>query len=82
VYTLEDKVSVYPNPAHHYLEINATEGTGIRRYALYTTEGKLLYSVSVEDVPVSVPVENLADGIYFLEIVCDEGIVTKKIIKR
>lgn len=82
VFTLEEKVSVYPNPAHHYLEINATEGTGIRRYALYTTEGKLLYSVSVEDVPVSVPVENLADGIYFLEIVCDEGIVTKKIIKR
>ena len=82
VYTLEDKVSVYPNPAHHYLEINATEGISIRRYTLYAIDGKLLYSISVEDVPVSVPVENLSDGIYFLEIVCDEGVVTKKIIKR
>jgi len=82
VYTLEGRVSVYPNPAHHYVEINAEEGVTIRSYRLYSTDGKLLHSTSVEDAPVRVPVENLTDGIYFLEIVCDEGMVTKKIVKR
>jgi hypothetical protein len=82
VYTLEGRVSVYPNPAHHYVDINAEEGITIRSYRLYSTDGKLLHSASVEDAPVRVPVANLTDGIYFLEIVCDEGMVTKKIVKR
>jgi hypothetical protein len=81
-YLLDEKVSVYPNPAHHYLEINASEGINISRYALYSIDGKLLYSVSVEELPVSVPIANLADGVYFLEIVCNEGVITKKVMKR
>ena len=81
-YALEDKVSVYPNPAHDYLEISPEEGVRISRYALYSTDGKLLYNASVENSPVRVPVANLAKGIYFLEIICDEGVITKRIIKK
>ncbi|MBO6081270.1 MAG: fibronectin type III domain-containing protein [Bacteroidales bacterium] len=81
-YTLEDKVSVYPNPAHHYLVISSEEGVGIRSYTLYSTDGKRIRNVSVENLPVQVPVADLANGIYFLEIVCDEGVIAKKIVKK
>lgn len=81
-YVLEGKVSVYPNPVHDYLVISSEEGVRISRYALYSTDGKLLYNSSVENSPMRVPVANLANGIYFLEIVCEEGVVTKKIVKK
>jgi hypothetical protein len=81
-YALEDKVSVYPNPAHHYLVISSEEGVSISRYALYSIDGKLLLNVTVDNSSVRVPVDNLANGIYFLEIVCDEGVITKKIVKK
>lgn len=81
-YELEDKVSIYPNPAHDYLVIHPEEGVRISRYALYSTDGKLLFNASVDNSPVRVPVTNLADGIYFLEIVCDEGVLVKKIVKK
>ena len=81
-YTLEDKVSVYPNPAHHYLVISSEEGVDIRSYTLYSTDGKRIRNVTVENLPVQVPIADLADGIYFIEIVCDIGIITKKIVKK
>ena len=81
-YTLEDKVSVYPNPAHHYLVISSEEGVDIRSYTLYSTDGKRIRNVTVENLPAQVPIADLADGIYFIEIVCDIGIITKKIVKK
>jgi hypothetical protein len=81
-YTLEDKVSVYPNPAHHYLVISSEEGVGIRSYTLYSTDGKRVRNVSVENLPVQIPIADLAEGIYFIEIVCDIGVITKKIVKK
>ena len=81
-YALEDKVSVYPNPAHNYLVISSEEGVRICQYALYSTDGKLLHTVLVDNLPMRVPVANLANGIYFLEIVCDEGVLVKKIVKK
>jgi hypothetical protein len=81
-YALEDKVSVYPNPAHNYVVISSEDGVRISRYALFSIDGKLLQNTSVEAFPVFVPVTNLSDGVYFLEIVCDEGVLVKKIVKR
>jgi hypothetical protein len=75
-------VSVYPNPAHHYLVISSEEGVGIRSYTLYSTDGKRVRNVSVENLPVQIPIADLAEGIYFIEIVCDIGVITKKIVKK
>lgn len=81
-HALEAKVSVYPNPAHQYLMISSGKSVCISHYKLYSIDGKLLQTATAENLPIQVPVANLANGIYLLEIVCDEGVLVKKIVKR
>jgi phosphatidylserine/phosphatidylglycerophosphate/cardiolipin synthase-like enzyme/DNA/RNA endonuclease YhcR with UshA esterase domain len=83
---LDNKINVYPNPTTNLLNISfeskvATKG----RLQITDIKGKTMLEMndlSFEQT-LSVPVENLAEGIYFMRLISDEGIINRKfVIKR
>ncbi len=75
-------INVYPNPTSDVLNIDLSGFKGnVNKVTLTGMDGKIVYSIlSPENQRVnSIPVENLAYGIYFIYIQTDNGIVSKRI---
>jgi len=71
--------SIYPNPAHDYVEIYITDSERYtnRVYAhIYDVQGFLLKSVAVNNEKTSMDISNLAKGFYIVKI----GNEAKKLI--
>lgn len=62
------KFSLYPNPATNYLTINSTSISGSADIRIFNTEGKNIYLSSISDNTISIDIEKIIPGIYFVEI--------------
>ncbi len=77
-FELENKVSIYPNPASTELNIKIPSNISIESVNLYNALGQnVLLSPSTV-----VNVNSLSNGVYFLKITTSEGSVLKKFIKK
>ena len=76
--TVADQISVYPNPASSTLHIEGvSNGSSI---ALYDITGRKVMQTSFTD---EIPVSQLSDGLYLLNITTVDGsIVSRKIMVR
>lgn len=70
-----EAVSVYPNPAKDKLYI---KGENIQSIELYNLVGQQVM-VSAETV---LDLSDLTEGIYFVRVVCENGMATKRIVKQ
>ena len=66
-------ISVYPNPAHDKLFVNAAN---IQRIDLYTVTGQMVLSSTESEINVS----GLESGVYFVRIKCGEKMFTERVI--
>ena len=66
-------ISVYPNPAHDKLFVNAAN---IQRIDLYTVTGQMVLSSTESEINVS----GLESGVYFVRINCGEKMFTERVI--
>lgn len=75
---------VYPNPTTNFLKLKVENYTSENlMYQLYQLDGKILETKKMESLEVSITMEHLASGIYFLKITeLDKDIKTFKIIKN
>ena len=74
---LEDEVAVYPNPANNLIRIDVETRliASVQRIDLYDITGKLMISSTETEINVS----DLESGMYFVNILTDKGVVTKKV---
>ena len=72
---------IFPNPATVNLNINLSSmGGKPANIILETLDGKTIYSaVSSKNELITIPVNNFAEGLYFLQITYDQKSFTKKI---
>ena len=68
-------VSVYPNPAHDYIHIETMCASSVQHVDLYNVTGQLIISSTETEINVS----ELESGIYFVNILTENGLSTKKI---
>lgn len=80
-YTLANQVKLYPNPASEYVEININNMTA-SQVAVYDIYGKLLNTIKMQGNTARLDIHDFADGMYFVRVLSDKGIVTKKFIKK
>lgn len=75
---------VYPNPTTNFLKLKVENYTSENlMYQLYQLDGKILETKKIESLEMSIAMEHLASGIYFLKITeLDKDIKTFKIIKN
>ena len=72
---------LYPNPTNGKLRIENGELT-IEGVEVYDVYGKLLQTLTVNDVAADLDVTHLPAGLYFARIRTDNGVVTKRFVKR
>lgn len=73
------KVLTYPNPASSDVNIYVNGGYELTEYQLYNLAGQMIMKHSASGRSTKVNVENLNNGIYFVKVITDGGVVTKKI---
>ncbi len=75
----EAKISIYPNPATEFINV---EGEGIQQITLYDWTGRVVKSIPVTNKQTRISLEGLKRGGYFISADTKEKIVRRAIIKR
>ena len=83
-YQLAGNVRVYPNPATDVINVQCTMnneqwGGNLQLFDVY---GKLLQIVPITSETTPINVADLASGIYFVCVTTDQGIATKRFVKK
>lgn len=80
--TLE-QVSIYPNPAQNFLHVDLTQSAEhINQIRILNSMGQMIamQNISNNESFITIPLEQYANGIYFVQLFSETGISTKKII--
>ena len=80
-YTLDNSVVVYPNPTRGTVQVQNTQ-SDIHQVMMYDAYGKLLSTVEVSGNNATLDLSGYADGLYFMRVTTDKGVVTKRVVKQ
>ena len=80
-YTLDNSVTVYPNPTSGLIQILNSEFR-IENVEVYDVFGKLLNAMSVNDHTANLDLGGYAKGTYFVKVTTERGVVTKRVVKN
>ncbi len=79
-YDLESSVILYPNPTASNVTISA-QGM-MESVSMYDVYGKLISTMKVNDTNATADLSSYASGVYFARITTENGVVTKRIVKK
>ncbi len=79
-YDLESSVNLYPNPTADRVTISA-QGM-MESVSMYDVYGKLINMMKVNDTNATVDLSSYASGVYFARITTENGVVTKRVVKK
>jgi hypothetical protein len=79
---LENSVTLFPNPAMEYVDVRIDGDVNVTTLDVYDVYGKLIRNVNMIDNPTRINVSSLANGIYFVRVTTDAGMVTKTFVKK
>ena len=75
---LVNAIKIYPNPTSGKINITSNPNVEIESLALYTITGKLIFEAN--NPSNTIQLNYYQNGVYFLKIVSNKGLVVKKII--
>ena len=78
---LDNSVTLFPNPAKEVINVQCTM-YNVQLLEVYDVYGKLINTVNVVDNPTRINVSGLADGMYFVRVTTEKGVVTKSFVKK
>jgi hypothetical protein len=79
---LESSVVLFPNPAKEYIDVRIDGDVTVSAMEVYDVYGKLINTIVVTENPTRINVSNLANGMYFVRVTTEEGMVTKTFVKK
>jgi hypothetical protein len=75
---LNEAIAVYPNPVSELLQVDVSEGIILERIAVFSILGQQL----IHSRDGVLDFSSLSQGVYFVEVITDQGRVTKKVLKE
>jgi hypothetical protein len=72
-------VTLFPNPADHYLTI---ENAGNSILEIFDLQGKLMSTIALDGNKTNLDISGLYQGLYLLKFIYPDGTIVKKLIKR
>lgn len=79
---LSNNISILPNPADNYIKLNVNSDVNVKEAALYNAFGQLIQLIQLTDNHARIDISAMASGMYFIRIEGDNGVATKKFIKK
>ena len=79
---LENNVTLYPNPAKEFVDVRIDGDLNVTGMEVYDVYGKLINTINVIDNTTHINVSGLANGMYFVRVTTEQGVVTKRFVKR
>ena len=77
----QDQTEIYPNPTTGLFRVQNSEFR-IQSVEVYDVYGKLIMSVKVDDNHADLDLSGNASGVYFTRVYTDNGMVTRRIVKK
>jgi len=78
-YFVSEQVSVFPNPASSFVNVNAGD-LMMEDLLLYDVTGKLILQQAVNSLTAKINVKHLAEGTYLMKVHTPDGVANKRII--
>ncbi|HEX9980013.1 MAG TPA: choice-of-anchor J domain-containing protein [Flavobacterium sp.] len=81
---LAGKFSAYPNPSNGIINLTNTESIRVNSVEITDLNGRVVKTVSYTDAPsaIEININELASGMYMMNIASDQGVAVKKIMKN
>ena len=79
---LENNVTLYPNPAKEFVDVRIDGDLNVTGMEVYDVYGKLINTINVIDNTTHINVSGLANGMYFVRVTTEQGVVTKRFVKK
>ncbi len=76
-----EDISVYPNPTNGMISVSGGKSI-VRSVAVYNNTGAVVATYSFDKANVSVNMEHLAPGVYFIKVMTEAGSKVEKLIKN
>ena len=81
--TIEDAVALYPNPATSQIQIKLADSRFLgAEMQIFDVYGKLISNSTIQNLSNQVNISQLANGMYLVRINTNDGMVTKRFVKR
>lgn len=80
--SIDNLIRLYPNPASTILNIENNSTLTIDAITIYSINGSVLREVQNGQNFETISVSDLASGIYFVKIKCNDSVIIKKFIKN
>jgi hypothetical protein len=77
----KDLLTLYPNPAQSFIQLNNLLEVQAQTIALYNAHGQLVSKYAVTDNSAEISLSDMAAGTYFVQIATPKGYIIKKITK-
>lgn len=77
-----NKVITYPNPANNEVNIYVNGGYEMSSYQIYNLAGQQVKQGYASGKSTQINISELLNGVYFVKVITDGGVVTKKIVKQ
>ena len=75
-----ENVSVSPNPAYKYVQVDLNQMFMGGNLSLHTMDGSLIYSLTVNSIKETLDISGLSPGTYMIKLSRDSNFAVKKII--
>jgi hypothetical protein len=81
---LENSVTLYPNPAKEYVDVRVDGDVNVKGVEVYDVYGKVVRTDvgANNDSPIRINVSDLSSGMYFVRVTTEQGVVTKRFVKK
>lgn len=79
-FTLDNSVTVYPNPAKDSVTVVAKND--IQRLELFDIQGRLVQSVQLNAASAQIDLSGRQSGIYILKVATAKGVMVQKVVKQ
>ena len=80
-YTLANSINIFPNPTTGTVQVQSSKFK-VQNISVYDVYGKLLKAEAITDFNNIIDLSGYAAGVYFLRISTENGVATKRIVKK
>ncbi|MEG1904941.1 MAG: fibronectin type III domain-containing protein, partial [Bacteroidales bacterium] len=80
---LLNSVTLAPNPAEQFVKLTIDHNRiTVKEAGIYDAYGKLIQLLNIMDNETTINLNHFSNGVYFIRLISDEGMITKKLIKK